>query len=236
MIRTQVSFLPADVDAHTEFFRWITQYCDSNSEVLDVGAGKGLTGHTALIQSHVRYLVGVDPDAEIEQNPYLHEWHQISIEEFAKNHSARFNCLYTRMVLEHVAHPHDFLSACKSLLQPGGTLFGITPNLWHYFGLATKISATLGIQNWLLGRLIGEQARDSYHFPTTYRLNSIRDISHTLEHAGFRAVEFICLDPRGGFEYCLPKRLHWFPRLYSRFVYSIKQPRIMGLIMFKAFA
>jgi SAM-dependent methyltransferase len=235
MIRTQISFLPGDVDVHAEFFRWITQYCDGNSEVLDVGAGKGRTGHAALIQTRVRRLVGVDPDAEIEQNPYLHECHQASIEEFAQSYDARFNCLYARMVLEHVAYPLDFLSACKSLLKPGGMLFGLTPNLWHYFGITTKISATLGIENWLLGCLIGPQARDSYHFPTTYRLNSIRCLRRTLEQVGFQAVEFICVDPPRGFEYCFPRRLRWFPSLYSRFVYSVKQPRIMGLIMFRAF-
>lgn len=236
MIRTLVSFLPADVDVHTEFSRWITQYCDSNSKVLDVGAGKGRTGHAALIRPHVGRLVGVDPDAEIEQNPYLHEHHQASIEEFAKNYDAHFNCLYARFVLEHVTRPHDFLSACKSLLKPGGMLFGLTPNLWHYFGMTTKICATLGIENWLLGHLIGAQARNSYHFPTSYRLNSISCLRRTLEQAGFQAVEIICLDPPRGFEYCFPKGLRWFPSLYSRFVYSIKQPRIMGLIMFRAIA
>jgi SAM-dependent methyltransferase len=236
MIRTQISYLPPNTNVKIDFPRWVFQYCGHTAIVLDVGAGNGRTGHAALIQQKVTRLVGVDPDMSIAQNPYLDERYQTSLEEFAKDRDSCFDCLYTTSVLEHVTHPREFLSACRSLLKPSGMLFSVTPNLWHYFGMATKLSSLLGIEDWLLDRLIGSQAKNSYHFPTVYRLNSIPTISRMLAYAGFQKVEFKLLDPPNAFMYCLPRGLHWFPSLYSGLVYRLKVPQIMGLLMFRATA
>src|SRR5712692_131177 len=236
MIRSQLSILLSNTDALIEFPRWVAQHCDRTSIVLDVGAGRDTTASAAVIRQKVALLVGVDPDASIAQNPYLDERYQASIEDFAKDRGPSFDCLYTMFVLEHVTQPQEFLSACRSLLKPGGMLFGVTPNLWHYFGMATKLSASLGIEDWLLERLIGAQAKASYHFPTAYRLNSIRAIRRILEQTGFQEVEFRCFDHPNNFEYVFPKLLRWFPSSYSRLVYTLRLPQIMGLIMFRATA
>src|SRR5438105_3722497 len=131
MIRTRLSSLPSNTDISTDFPRWVTHYCDHTSIVLDVGAGQGITGDTAIVRQKVARLVGVDPDPTIMQNPYLDERYQASIEDFARNQGSGFDCLYMRFVLEHITHPREFLSACRSLLKPGGMLFGVTPNFWH---------------------------------------------------------------------------------------------------------
>ncbi len=234
MIRTQLFSLPSNIDVLAEFPNWIIQYCDHTSIVLDVGAGEGRTGNPSIIQPRVASLIGVDPDTTIAQNPYLDERYQASIEDFAKERGPFFDCLYTTFVLEHIAQPSKFLSACKSLLKPGGMLFGVTPNLWHYFGIATKISSSIGIEDWLLERLIGTQVKDSYHFPTAYRLNSIRAIRRTLEQTEFQEVEFRCFDQTNRFESYFPKALRWFPNTYSQLVYMLRMPQIMGHIMFRA--
>lgn len=234
MIRSQLSILPSNTDVLIEFPRWVTQHCDRTSIVLDVGAGRGTTASAAVIRQKVALLVGVDPDASIAQNPYLDERYQASIEDFAKDRGPSFDCLYTMFVLEHVTQPQEFLSACRSLLKPGGMLFGVTPNLWHYFGLAAKLSASLGIEDWLLDRLIGSEAKNSYHFPTAYHLNSVRVLRHKLLRSAFREVEFRCFDRAYGFEHCFPKPLRRFPSIYSRLVYMLGVPHIMGSIMFKA--
>src|SRR6266567_2141062 len=204
MIRTQLSYLPSTIDVQTEFSRWFTQYCNTTSSVLDVGAGRGRTGHAAIIRPQVSRLVGVDPDGSIIENPYLDERYQASIEEFAKKRDSCFDCLYSTSVLEHVTDPYEFLLACGSLLKPGGMLFSVTPNLWHYFGITTRISATLRIEDWLLDRLVGAQFKASYHFPTAYCLNNIRILKRILAQTGFREVEFKCVDPPNGFEYVFP--------------------------------
>lgn len=236
MIRTQISSLPSKTDVRTEFPRWVIEHCDHTSIVLDVGAGRARSVNPAIIQQKVASLVGIDPDPTIAQNPYLDERYQLSIEDFAKDRCSCFDCLYTIFVLEHITHPSVFFSACRSLLKSNGMLFGVTPNLWHYFGMAAKLSVSLGIEDWLLGRLVGARLKGEYHFPTAYRLNSIRSIRRALAQAGFREVEFRCFDPPNRFEYVLPKELRWFPHFYSRLVYGLRLSQIMGLIMFRAAA
>ena len=236
MIQTHVSGLPPTVDTAFAFPTWVAQHCDVASAVLEVGAGSGKDGESAIIRQKVRYLIGTDPDAGILRNPYLDEQHQTSVEDFARDRASSFDCIYSMYVLEHITHPPDFFAACRSLLRPGGKLFGATPNLWHYFGMATKVSACLGIEDRLLARLIGMQLKATYHFPTTYRVNSVRAIRRVLAQTGFQSVEFICVDHPQSFEYVFPRALRWFPSSYSRVVNTLRLPAFMGLIMFKATA
>jgi SAM-dependent methyltransferase len=236
VIQTHVSSLPPTVDVLAEFPSWVAQHCDGKSAVLEVGAGRGKDGEAAIIRQKVRHLVGIDPDAGILENPYLDERYQTSIEGFARDRAACFDCVYSIAVLEHVTHPHEFFAACRSLLRPGGSMLGATPNLWHYFGVATQVSARLGIQEWLLERLIGVQHKESYHFPAQYRANSIRKIQRVLAQTGFSSVEFRCFDHPQAFEYVFPAAVRWLPASYSRAVYSLRVPAFMGLIMFRATA
>ena len=234
MFITKISCLPSDTEVVPEFRSWVTQHCDHTSTVLDVGAGIGRNGQ--VVGQKAAQIVGIDPNPLVEQNPYLDEWYQGSIEEFAKNRGSYFDCLYTMFVLEHVNHPYEFLSACRSLLKQDGMLFAVTPNLWHYFGMATKLSKSLKIEDWLLKQLKGAQKMGAYHFPTQYRLNSIPTISRMLGRVGFREVEFRCFDQIEGFRNYFPKPLRWFPGLYQRSVYALRLPQFMGYIMFKATA
>ena len=94
----------------------------------------------------------------------------------------------------------------------------------------------MGIEEWLLERLVGTRVKAAYHFPTTYRLNSIRTIKRMLEETGFREVEFRYFDSPHRFEYCFPKPLRWFPSVYSRLVYTLGLSKFMGIIMFRATA
>ena len=230
MIVTQ----PATTNLLIAFPSWVAQYCNPTSVVLDVGAGRGRLKSPAIIKECAGSLVGVDPDPAITQNPYLDERYCSSIEDFAKEAEGRFDLLYSMMVLEHVTQPRAFFSACRSLLKPGGMFFAVTPNLWHYFGLTTKLCATLNLEEWVLDRLIGKSRKEEYHFPTAYRVNSVRAIQRMLMQTGFRDVEFQCFDQPFSYNYLVPKRLRCFPQMYSRAIYMLNMPHLMGHIMFRA--
>ncbi|CAN5829884.1 hypothetical protein BH23GEM7_BH23GEM7_03190 [soil metagenome] len=233
-IRTRLSALPANTNLMTEFPRWIVQECDAASVVLEIGAGEGKYGYPAAIRGRVARLVGIDPDGALARNPYLDERYQTTVEEFAREHDSRFDCLYSMFVLEHVSDPAGFLTACRSLLHPGGKLFAATPNLWHYFGATTKATAALGVEDWLLECLRGREIKESYHFPTAYRMNSVRALTRALARAGFREVDFRCFDEPSRFQIYLPPAARWFPVMYSKLVYTLRLPRAMGMLMLKA--
>ena len=116
------------------------------------GAGASTTSRRASA-ARARRLVGVDPDPGVLRRPWLDDGHQSLVEEFAPTTDERFDVALCVYVVEHVEAPGPFLEAIRSLLVPGGSCFGVTPNLWHYFGLASAAAARLGIQDWVLRRL-----------------------------------------------------------------------------------
>jgi SAM-dependent methyltransferase len=232
--KISMTTLPASANVKSALLDWITEYCTPDTFVLDIGAGKDRNQIDASIQPRVLRLVGIDPSEDIFFNPSVHEQYQTSLENFAKGTQEKFDVLFCTMVLEHVTDPGAFFSACRQLLKPEGMFFAVTPNIWHYFGLATKITSSLKINEWLLDRLIGKQAKEAYHFPTVYKVNSLRAIRNILTRTGFHDVEFRCFDNWIEYRYVLPKQLHWFPKLYSRQVYRFNLLHLMGRIMFRA--
>ncbi len=125
-----LSILPASSYFKSAFLDWITQYCTSDACVLDIGAGKDKNQIDASIQPRVMRLVGIDLSEDILFNQSVHERYQISLENFASGTHEKFDILVCTMVLEHVANPDAFFSACRHLLKPGGCFFAVTPNMW----------------------------------------------------------------------------------------------------------
>jgi len=216
------------------FPEWIVEHCTSASTALEIGAGEGKYGYPERVRATVETLVGVDPDDAILRNPFLDERYHLSIQEFAASAVDRFDLAYAFFVLEHVESPPEFLAACHRLLKPGGSLFAATPNVWHYFGLSTKLSGRIGVEEWLLERLRGEEMARSYHFPTFYRLNSVARLRRLLRRAGFSRVEFRVFDEASRFAQYFPPAIRWFPNRYSAAVHRLRFSPAMGMLMLKA--
>jgi 2-polyprenyl-3-methyl-5-hydroxy-6-metoxy-1,4-benzoquinol methylase len=156
--KTPIKTLSPNTYVKRAFPDWIIEYCSPDACVLDIGAGKDRSQIDATIQPRVLRLIGIDPSEDILFNPSVHERYHNSLENFANVTQDKFDILFCTMVLEHITNPDTFFSASRQLLKPGGMFFAVTPNMWHYFGLATKITSILKINEWLLDRLIGKQA------------------------------------------------------------------------------
>ena len=231
---SSIDILPPDTNREALLASWILEHCRSDSQVIDVGAGRGRLPFPGDIRQGVRKLVGVDPDPAISQNPFLHETHRCSVEEYALRSSERFDCAYAYMVIEHLADPIPFFKACREVLRPGGHLFAVTPNLLHYFASIAWMSGLMGIQDELLEVLMGADVAESYHVRARYRVNRIAKITKVLKATGFSRVEFRMLDNPSYFESYLPSVLGVLPRVYSRSVYRMRTPALMGTILFHA--
>ena len=178
-------------------------------------------------------MVGVDPDPGVLERPWLDEGHQALVEEYAPGAGERFDVALCVYVVEHVEAPAPFLEAIRSLLEPGGSCFGVTPNLWHYFGLASATAARVGIEDWLLHQLRPAELIEAYHSPVRYRLNTVRRLRSTALAAGFRGVELRVLEQAGMFETYFPPRLRWAPRGYSRIINGWGRPQLFGTLLFR---
>ena len=215
------------------FARWVASEIPPGGRVLNVGAGRNLSGPLAPVRRRAGVIVGVDPDVSVHANPWLDEAHQLSVEEFARRRPEPFDVAFSVFVLEHVRDPGAFVAACAAVLRPEGTLLGLTVNKWHYFGLATWAATRAGVSEPLLRRLRPTDA-GHYHSTTEYRLNTIGALDRQLARNGFASVEYRCWDLPALYTPYLPDRVAGLATAYDRWVYRIGSPHLMGHITFAA--
>jgi hypothetical protein len=111
---------------------------------------------------------------------------------------------------------------------------GPTVNAWHYFGFISWATTRLGVADWLLRQVRGSADIEDYHYPTEYRLNSVRALSRVLTRAGFTSVEFRMWDLPRLYTPYLPSPLVGVASTWQHAVYRLGQPRLMGTMTFKA--
>lgn len=228
--------LQPNTEQFAELLGWIDACHPGAPSILDVGGGGEFYDFPAGLRPRARRMVGVDPDPGVLRRPWLDDGYQSLVEDYAPEAREQFDVALCVYVLEHVDAPGPFLEAVRSLLAPGGSCFGVTPNLWHYFGLASAGAARIGIENWLLHRLRPAELIEAYHSPVRYRCNTVRTLRATALNAGFRAVEFRVLEQAGMFETYFPASLRWAPRRYSRLVNRFGPPELFGTLLFRLLA
>jgi SAM-dependent methyltransferase len=231
--RTVVATSPPEYVVR-DFGRWVAECTPRQASVLNIGAGANISGSLEQVRRRSGHLVGVDPDPSVHTNQDLDEAHEATLETFAIDHAEEFDTAFSVFVLEHVADPVEFTESCAQVLKPGGSLFGLTVNKYQYFGLSTWAATRLGVSDWMLQRLKAREVIDTYHFPTEYRINSIRRITWHLDAAGFSSVEFRCYEKTAMYEWYLPRGARWFAGAYTKAAYGVGVPHLMGHITFRA--
>jgi len=216
--------------------RWVAEIASPADSLLEIGAGDGDDHYFTRIRPLVGRVVGVDPDRHGSGHPGLDEWHQTDIESFAggvDSDRPLFDVALAVYVVEHVAEPAAFFGAARTCLRPGGSLFVVTPNLWHYFGAAARMSMALGVADRLLGALRARNPGHDHvaHFSVAYRANSVRALRRLGTEAGFSSLEIRHLENPAIFETYFPGRSVGFPRWYSRTLHRIGRPELFGTLI-----
>ncbi len=229
-----VTATPPPVHAVRWFSRWVARSMGPDSTVLNIGAGRNLSGELRAVRRKAGRIVGVDPDASIWDNADLDEAHQLTMERFAPSHPGEYDVAMSVFVLEHVADPEGFVDACAHVLPHQGRLFGLTVHKYHYFGMSTWATTRLHVADRLLVRLKGRDVVDRYHFPTEYRMNTTTQISRLLARSGFESVEFRMFDKPDLYAWYLPDRLKPAAPAWTKLVYGLNAPHLMGTLSFCA--
>ena len=216
------------------FGRWVAESVTPGARVLNIGGGCNTSGRHPRIRARAGWLVTVDPSGRIHADSDADERHQQTLEEYAAEHEEQFDVAFAVFVLEHVAHPVEFVAAAAQVLRPGGQLFALTPNKWHYFGLAAWATKRMGLEERLLNVVRDRDRVAGYHVPTEYRLNSIGTVSLHLERAGFAAVEYRMWDLPRMYEPYLPGPSRHLAAAWNRMVYRTGRPNLMGHLTFRA--
>jgi SAM-dependent methyltransferase len=169
----------------------VKSYLRSESVVLDLGCGGGkLFPHD--YRGAARRVVGVDLDPAIWENPLLDERHLASIDDLPLP-DGLVDVVYSRYVLEHVEYPEAVFAEVARVLRPGGVFILITPNMWHYVSVISRLTPE-GFHKFFNARARGRRATDT--FPTTYKANTPRVLRRLARGAGMDEVELRMIETR----------------------------------------
>jgi ubiquinone/menaquinone biosynthesis C-methylase UbiE len=165
----------------------------AGAEWIDVGGGDAIfPSNPRLAQalaSRCKRLVVVDPSPNVTRNSLAHESVQARIEDF---HDPRgFDVATMRMVVEHVAHPQEFLARLSRLIRPGGKAVVYTVDRRAPI---TLISASTPMWFHHAAKRFLWNTREEDTFPVAYRMNTRSCLRKLFESAGFCEVHFRKLD------------------------------------------
>lgn len=134
-------------------------------------------------------VVGIDPDPNVLENPFVTERFQGLIEDYRTER--RFDLVTLRMVAEHITNPDTAIAKFAELLKPGGRLIIYTTSKWAPMSIAAML-VPFRLHNPLKRLLWDSEARDT--FPTAYKLNTRRDLTtHTRAH-GLKEISYRIID------------------------------------------
>ncbi len=115
--------------------QYIRSYADiAGKRIVDVGCGGGIL--TEGLAKHGADVLGIDLSEELIDIADLHglesganaHYQKISAEELAQQQPEGFDHITCMEMLEHVPDPGSIISACATLVKPGGMVFFSTLN------------------------------------------------------------------------------------------------------------
>lgn len=130
-------------------------------------------------------LVGVDESDNIRDNPYIHAYQQVYLEDFKTDEA--FDLITFRMVAEHVRDPDSLATALARLLAPGGKIVIYTVHRWSPVSIVALLTP-MAVHHAIKAMIWGVEQRDT--FPVEYRMNTRRDLSRLFTRHGFEEKSF----------------------------------------------
>ena len=172
------------------FEKRLRQIVRPGNRVLDAGCGRGKFCSFAFAKALGCTISGVDTSDELHDNPHLDTRIRADLSKlpFA---SQSFDVINCRLVVEHLLDPEPAFQEFHRVLKRGGKAAIFTPNLFHYFGAAAKVTPDW-FHRWFNSQIRGFEISDI--FPTYYRANTRYSLNEQLERAGFTQVEIALVE------------------------------------------
>ncbi len=168
----------------------VIEYINSNSKVLDLGAGAGII-EQCNFKGLASVVYGIDLDNRVLKNPYLDEAKLGSAESIPYDDQS-FDIVICNNVLEHLSNPAVVFKEVHRVLRRDGFLIAKTPNKFHYVSILARLTP-----HWFhkfYNRLRGRQEEDT--FPTFYRINSYKEIVYYVQKTGFKIEKIELIEGR----------------------------------------
>lgn len=156
----------------------------SGMTVLEHGCGRGAPILSTLIQTGAD-LHGIDLEEFTAEIPGLTLTKgDISSLDYP---AEKFDLVFSRSVMEHVADPLAAYQETYRVLKPGGKWIFLTPNMWDYVSVIARI-----VPNKFHGTLVNHTEGREEHdvFPTVYGSNSFSQVNRLAKSTGFEVLDF----------------------------------------------
>ena len=171
-----------ELDGTIEFYGRINSILKASDSVLDLGAGRGAwysldncsyRREIRDLKKKVKYLVGIDIDNAVLENPTTHKNMIMSGEKIPLGDNS-MDIIVADWVLEHVLNPVEFSSEIYRVLKPGGVFCARTPHKYKYVSLFASLLKNKYHSKVL--KFIQPQRKEQDTFPTAYKLNTLQTI------------------------------------------------------------
>lgn len=160
---------------------------------LDVGCGRFLfPSNPAMarkLADRCDCLVGIDADANVLDNDFVHERQMTTIEDYSTNQ--RFDLITLRMVAEHLENPQHVMQKLAGLLRAGGRIIIYTVCKWSPSSVVAALTP-MWFHHAVKHVLWSVEERDT--FPTVYRMNTRREMTPLFEQLGLKEDLFTFLN------------------------------------------
>jgi 2-polyprenyl-3-methyl-5-hydroxy-6-metoxy-1,4-benzoquinol methylase len=165
----------------------------AGDEWCDVGCGRDVfPNYPELARrcaDRCAFLYGIDPDDNIQDNPFVDERFQGIVEDCPTTHT--FDLITMRMVAEHIENPPAVLTKLRAMLKPRGRLVIYTPHKWAPMSVLAN-AVPFALHNPLKRLLWATEARDT--FPTQHKMNTMAELQAHAAGAGLKLVHYERLD------------------------------------------
>ena len=200
------------VDGIVEFYGRVQSLLKSNTQVLDIGCGRGkyaedvcaFRRRLTTLGDEGRHVLGIDVDQAGAENRMIDQFRPIEDVARWPVDDGSIDLAVANAVMEHVEQPDEFFREAHRVLRPGGVLCVRTFNKWNYVGIAARL-----IPNRHHGRVLGrvqEGRKQEDVFPTLYRCNTRGALGRAMRAAGFESHVYSHESE--------PSYLHFSPLLY----------------------
>lgn len=173
------------LDVTVEFYTRINALLDTDSHVLDFGAGRAWWAVEPVPEVHRRLRwfkgrvarsAGTDVDPAVLENPALDEAHVVGIGEPLPFADATFDVVVADYVLEHVnpEHVQQVSAEIMRVLKPGGWFAARTPNKWGFIGIAAR--AVPNRLHTAVLKVLQPKRKAEDVFPVRYAMNTRRQL------------------------------------------------------------
>ena len=170
-------------DGTIDFYLRISSITSPNSIVVDLGAGRAAwyedddvatRRRLRYLKPHVKEVIAIDVGEAVMSNKsstrnLIYDGVSVPLE----NNSV--DLIIADYVLEHIQDADVFYSEINRILKPGGFFCARTPHKYNYISLIARLVKNRSHQNVL--RFAQPSRKPEDVFPTTYKLNMMKDIN-----------------------------------------------------------